>query len=209
MGAATWTRHAIDITGEGPTEWSKYLTVEQLSDAIGLAPATIMDTLTRSPRDTDPRVAIYRPAARIGQTRLAAVPMWTPAQRDRYLDLAKVRAKTNSVERRRKAAGGAAGLPTYNLAEAAEKGLASTEELADITGLAENTLRRFAREHGDFPAEVGIAQRVPPQQYGPPRTLRRIEDVTRWLAARAAESGEPFDLDTADEGEHRDAVPAA
>lgn len=182
MGAAAWTEHAKDITKDGAEEWGKYLTAQQLSDGIGLAVATIMDTLARRPKDTDPRSAIYRPAVRIGQTAVAAVPMWTAEQRDRYITLAHARDAANTVERKRKAAGGAAGLPIYNVAEAAEKGLATTEELAGLTEYAENTLRRFAREGEGFPPEVGIAERVAPQQFGPPRTLRSIAAVRKWLA---------------------------
>lgn len=210
MGAAAWTRDAVDITEAGADEWGKYLTVQKLSDEIGLAVATIMDTLARNPLDADPRSAIFRPAARIGQTALAAVPLWAPEQRDRYLKLAKARNATNTVERKRKSAGGAAGLPVHNVAEAAERGLASTEELAEITGVAENTLRRWARENRDFPPEVGIAERVPPHQMGPPRTLRKIQAVKDWIAAYGQDRGRPFDADTADEvARDAEPVPAA
>lgn len=180
MGAAAWTEHATDITEGGPPVWSEYLTVEMLSDAIGLAPATIMDALTRRPTDTDPRHAIYRPAARIGQTRVAAVPMWGLDQAHAYNKLHRAREIALGESRRSKTVQ-AGNLPVYNVAAAAEKGLASTEELAEITGVAENTLRRWARENTDFPPEVGIAERVPPYQYGPPRTLREIGRVNAWI----------------------------
>lgn len=182
MGAAAWTAEAEDITEGGPSKWAEYLTAQQLSDLINLAPATIMDSLTRRPRPSDPRSAIYRPVARIGQTRVAAVPMWSREQADEYNELAEVRESHLADSRRAKTGGGAGGLPTYNVADAAEHGLASTEELAEITGMAENTLRRWARENADFPPEVGIAERVAPNQYGPPRTLRSIEAVQRWIA---------------------------
>ena len=187
MGAAAWTKTARDITEDGPLEWTKYLTVEQLSDAIDLAKATILDSLARrNLQDSDPRSAIYRPAARVGQTALNATPLWTWDQCDRYITLAEARAEQIVTARRRKTAKGVGQLPKYNVAEVAERGLASMEELATITGYAENTLRRFVRENPDFPPEVGIAPRVPPQQYGPPRTLRSIGQVKAWLKLKEA-----------------------
>lgn len=204
MGAATWTRHAIDITEDGPAEWGKYLTVQQLSDAIGLSPKTILDTLPRNPPlDIDPQVAIYRPAARTGggQSGLGATPLWTAEQRDRYIELKQERDEYNRTQRRRKRRGGEAGLPVYNIAEAAEKGLASLPELADITGYAENSLRRYDRQHGDFPAEVGIADRVPPNQMGPPRYLYSIDAVRAFLTRHSKTEADDIETGDTEEGD--------
>lgn len=179
MAAAAWTETAKDITRDRKV-WKRYLTAQQLSDRIGLSVETILDVLTRNPQDDDPRSAIVRPAARIGPTRLAAVPMWAPAQSRRYLELAAARpngGRRSAVDRSE--------LPVYSLEQAAEEGLASAKELAKILGIAENSIRRWAREEPDFPPEVAVAERIPPFQFGPPRVLRSIGAVRDWVLANA------------------------
>lgn len=174
MAAAAWTKYAEDITGDR-ARWDDYLDAAQLSDRIGLAEATIMDILTRSPQEGDPRIAIYRPAARLGQTRLSAVPMWKPEQAEQYLEM----------DARRTNASNRADLPVYSLQEATDRGLASTDELAAELGVAENSIRRWSREVPDFPPEVGQAERIPPFQFGPPRVLRSLDAVRRWVLENA------------------------
>jgi hypothetical protein len=175
MAAAAWTKGATDITGDRD-RWDDYLSVKQLSDRIGLGEVTIMDTLTRNPRQDDPRSAIAQPAARIGQTRVAAIPLWTPQQAQDYLTLYAARGTGDATR---------ADLPVYTLVRAAELGLASTDELHRLTGKAENSLRRWAREATDFPPELGQAERTPPFQFGPPRVLRSIADVCDWILRNA------------------------
>jgi hypothetical protein len=180
MAAAAWTSTATDITGK-PDTWADYLSAEQLGDRIELAVETILDTLTRRITDeTDPRIAIYRPAARIGPSRLNAMPRWTDEQASRYLALRAERDLAGRAERRRE-------LPVYTKAAAARSGLAGTAELADILGCAENTIRWWARaDAATFPAEVGTAAREGDFTFGPPRGLRRVRDVQKWVNADPA-----------------------
>lgn len=188
MAAARWTLDARDITRD-PDTWGDYLTAQELSDLIDLGENTIMDTLTRRVTDpTDPRIAIYRPAARIGPTRLNSLPRWTRDQAAEYLRLFEQRGTLPRAEDRRE-------LPVYTAAAAKRAGLASTAELAELLGRAENSLRWWARsfrvatdDTPAFPPEVGIAERQPPDQFGPPRGLRKIRDVQRWVDANARPS---------------------
>ena len=178
MAAAAWTETATDITGDRD-RWDDYLNVKGLADQIGLAPATIMDTLPlRTLQSDDPRSAIYRPAARIGQTRLAAIPMWDPAQAEAYNEIADGREDISQERAARRAR-----LPVYTLLQAAEHGLASTKELAQAIGVAENVVRKWSRNDATFPPEVAVAERVAPHQYGPPRMLRSLVEVRAWVLA--------------------------
>lgn len=203
MAAAAWTKQAEDITGDRG-RWDAYLNAQQLSNLIDRSEHTIMDTLTRNPRPDDPRSAIAQPAARIGQTALAAIPLWLPEQATAYLELQEARGD-GPAERDRSE------LPVYTVTEAADHGLASTDELAKITGKAENSLRRWAREAPDFPKELGAAERAVPFQFGPPRVLRSVVDVCDWILRNARlEPAEVAQLTQArDEAPIAPAAPAA
>lgn len=177
MTAAAWTTNAKDITYQEPL-WTQHLSAAALGDLIGLSEATVLDTITRRITDpTDPRSAIVQPAARIGATKLAAMPRWTVEQADDYLELAERRDLSPRAVTR-------AVLPLFTAAEAKAKGLAGTRDLADLLGCAENTIRWWARaEAKTFPPEVGIAAREAGAVYGPPRALRSIAKVTAWVNA--------------------------
>lgn len=180
MAAAAWTEHARDITTDRAA-WDKYMNAEQVSDYIvrqgyKLAPATVIDIINRNPAQDDPRRWLYQPAARLGRTRLAAVPMWSYDQVDHY-----IAAQHELAERTGTPGRDTTPKRVYTTTQAAREGLATVDELAKITGKAENSLRRWARERSNFPPEVGIAERIPPYQYGPPRALRVTADVLRWL----------------------------
>jgi len=228
MAAAAWTAYAEDITGD-QRRWGDYLSAAALEEYIGArlaargagdgpAKSTILDALTRRPAPDDPRYAIYRPAARIGLSALAATPMWAHRQGDAYVELAEARSTTTTAQRRAK-------LPVYTTAEQAERGLASTEELARLLDppRAENSLRRWQRENppgsqDPYPPERGIAERQEPYNLGPTRVLFAIAEVQAWVdrtgrrGARPYEPGDPTDPadDAADDPDaDRDATSAA
>jgi hypothetical protein len=175
MAAAAWTRHARDVSTE-PDARSRYLNVQELSTRIGLAVDTILDTLTRKLEDpTDPRTAILQPVARTGRSRVGADPYWSPEQADEYIRLREARDMRGRSLVRQK-------LPVYSKADARRAGLAGTAELAEIFDCAENTIRWWARSYAEtFPAEVGIAEREGDFMFGPPRGLRKVADVERWI----------------------------
>lgn len=169
MGLARWAMEARDLT-DTPAEAGKYLTVGQLSDAIGLAPGTIKDSITRSPiTNTDnPRSAICMPAARIGDN----LPLWSPEQRDNFL---RIRQEVESAKDAAKQ------LEAVTAAEARERNLYSLVELAEMFNLHDQTLRRAQSQDGSFPRAVARRRKDLP---GVPEHLFELDPMIEWAQTK-------------------------
>lgn len=159
---ARWAAGALDLTGDIETA-ATFLTIGQVSDATGLSPETIKDSLTRRriTNPGNPRGALCRPQARVGD-----VPLWGQGQVDEY--------------HRRVKALNALGtdLPLVSTAEARERDLASTEEIATLFDLHDQTVRRWQRYDETYPAAV--ARRDRDGRSGPPEHVRELAAVLKW-----------------------------
>lgn len=169
MSRARWATQAKDLTAT-PGEASKYLTVGQLSDAIGLAPGTIRDSITRAPitNPDNPRSAICRPAAHVG----TKVPLWSPKQRDEYLRIRREADDARDVIER---------LEAITATEARERGLYSLVELAERFNVHDQTLRRAQSQDGSFPRAIARRRKDVP---GVPEHLFSLEAMNGWAAAK-------------------------
>jgi hypothetical protein len=166
MSRARWATGATDLTAT-PGEASKYLTVGQLSDAIGLAPGTIKDSITRAPitNPDNPRSAICRPAARIGD-----LPLWTPEQRDRFLRIRRTTDEKSAVK-----------LEAITADEARERDLYSLVELAEMFDVHDQTLRRAQSQDKDFPRAVARRRKAIP---GVPEHLFKLDPMVKWARTK-------------------------
>src|SRR5687768_17489955 len=140
---ARWAAGALDLTGDLETA-ATYFTVGQVADATGLSPETIKDSLTRREitNAANPRGALCRPAARVGD-----VPLWSKTQVDEY------------HKRQKALAAGETALPLVSTAEATERQLVSTEEIAELFDLHDQTVRRWQRYDETYPAAVARRDR--------------------------------------------------
>ncbi|NUT90889.1 MAG: hypothetical protein HOY78_02550 [Saccharothrix sp.] len=169
---AQWARQAEDISLQSKRV-PEFLTIGEVSNATGLSESTLEDSLTRSANTNpaSPRGALCRPAARFFN-----VPLWSHAQLDEYhrrLALQNGDAQDATLER-------------FTQAEAEQKGLASTPELAELFGLAAQTLRRAQESDGTYPKAVGRLRDTGTP--GPPEHLRRLTDMVRWARERGYET---------------------
>lgn len=173
---AQWAVQAIDLTAN-PGEAAKYLTVGQLSDAVGLAESTILDSITRAPITVaaNPRSAICRPAAHIG----FKVPLWNPKQRDEYLRIREESNDAKDVVRK---------LEGVNEEEARKRGLHSLVEFSGMFDLHDQTLRRAASQDKTFPHAV--AQREV-DTAGVPEHLFPIEQMFNWARSKGYTTDTP------------------
>jgi hypothetical protein len=163
---ARWAAGALDLTGDIETA-ATYCTIGHVSDATGLSQETIKDSLTRREitNPTNPRGALCRPAARVGD-----VPLWSQGQVDEY-------------HRRAKALEGAeTDLPLVSTADARERGLVSTEEIATHFGLHDQTVRRWQRYDETYPDAV--ARRDRDGRSGPPEHVRDLRAVLAWAETK-------------------------
>lgn len=163
---ARWAAGALDLTGDIETA-ATYFTIGHVSDATGLSPETIKDSLTRREitNPANPRGALCRPAARVGD-----VPLWSKGQVDEY-------------HRRVKALEGAeTDLPLVSAEDARERGLVSTEEIAAHFGLHDQTVRRWQRYDETYPDAV--ARRERGGRSGPPEHVRDLRAVLEWAEAK-------------------------
>jgi hypothetical protein len=171
---ARWADGALDLTDD-LEQAASYLTVGRVSDATGLSANTIRDSLTRREITTpeNPRGALCRPAARIGD-----VPLWAQEQVDEFL-------------RRKEAAEAIAAtdLPLVSDEEASRRGLASTEEIATRFGQHDQTVRRWQRYDKDYPKAVARLSRD--GRSGPPEHLRELAAVDAWHEAKLARGDDP------------------
>ncbi len=159
---ARWAAGALDLTGDLETA-ATYFTVGQVADATGLSPNTINDSLTRRKitNEANPRGALCRPEARVGD-----VPLWSQAQVDEY-------------HRRHTAlAAVETDLPLVSVIEAADRGLVSTEEIAELFDLHDQTVRRWQRYDETYPDAV--ARRDRNGRSGPPEHVRELRAVLAW-----------------------------
>lgn len=163
---ARWAAGALDLTGDLETA-ATYLTIGHVSDATGLSPNTISDSLTRREitNPANPRGALCRPAARVGD-----VPLWAQAQVEEYLKRQRGQAATE------------VDLPLVSTAEGAERGLVSTEEIAELFDLHDQTVRRWQRFDSTYPAAV--ARRSRDGRSGPPEHVRELRAVMAWAESK-------------------------
>lgn len=183
MPAARWTETAVDLS-ETPGKVADYLGLDQVCAAVKLSPATVEDSLLRPPIDdpTNPRGAICRPAARIGGT-LRPTPLWAPYQVEDYKARKAARSGVKATKRKAQTS-----LPEISPEDAGRRGLALVEQIAARMGLAENTVRRFARDYRSvFPEVIAIAPREGARHFGPPKEYRDYEAVRTWIERFQAE----------------------
>lgn len=169
MAFARWAIEAIDLTAT-PGKSADYLTIGQLSDAIGLSEETIKDSITRAPiTQTDsPRSAICLPAAHIG----GKVPLWTEEQRDRFLAIRQEQEEARDVIRK---------LEAVTAAQARERNLYSIIEYAAMFQLHDQTLRRAQSQDGNFPRAVARRRKDNP---GVPEHLFELEPMIKWARSK-------------------------
>lgn len=164
MSRAQWAQKAVDLTLT-PSKVPAYLTVGQLSDATGLSDKYLLDPLTRAEitNPDNPRGALCRPAAKFGDT-----PMWSHEQLAEYRRRVDARSKTE--------------LETVTPAEARERRLYSTAELAEVLDVHDQTLRRAQNNDVEYPPAV--ARRVRVGNPGPPDHVRSLDAVLKWAHRR-------------------------
>lgn len=163
---ARWAADALDLTNDIETA-ATYFTKGQVSDATGLSVNTIADSLTRREitNPLNPRGALCRPAARVGD-----VPLWSQGQIDEYHRRVKA---LESAE---------TDLPLVSTEEARERELVSTEEIAELFGLHDQTVRRWQRYDSTYPAPVGRRSRD--GRSGPPEHVRELRAVMAWAESK-------------------------
>jgi hypothetical protein len=166
MSRARWSADALDLA-RNPEKITDYLTVGQLSDATGLAEATLKDSLTREKitNEENPRGALCRPAAKFG-----GEPMWHPDQLAEFRR--RVAVKNGDTE----------DLPLITAAEATERQLVSIAEIAELLGVHDQTLRSAQAKDSTFPA--AIARRSRGGRPGVPEHVRKLDDVMNWANTR-------------------------
>lgn len=166
MTRAQWAQGIPDIITT-PGRITEFLTSGQLSDATGLAENTLLDRLTRKPitRKDSPRGALCRPAARLGD-----LPLWSPEQ------LAEYHARIEARNKREQE------LPVVTPAQARERHLYSTFELAEMLGLHDQTLRRAQGDDEDYPDVVATRSRD--GRPGVPEHVRELGAVLEWAHGR-------------------------
>lgn len=166
MSRARWSADALDLSA-APDKISDYLTVGQLSDATGLAVATLKDSLTREAitNEDNPRGALCRPAAKFG-----GEPLWSTSQLAEFKR--RVAVKNGDSE----------DLPLVSAEEAAERKLVSIAEIAEMFALHDQTLRSAQAKDGNFPP--AIARRSRGGRPGVPEHVRELDAVLAWAETR-------------------------
>lgn len=168
-------------------EAGDYLNVAQVSSATGFAVATILDLLSRPPitSEDNPQGPLSRPAARIGNN-----PLYSHAQI----------AETNrrlALGRRQHFGGGDMPLPSVSPDEALRQGLLSTDEIASLAvtertpdGVRDQTVRRWSRDHTDFPPRVALRTRQGGRPGVPMVMYEGLKAIT-WLVDHGYAEGDP------------------
>jgi hypothetical protein len=174
---ARWAAGALDLTNDIETA-ATYLTIGQVSDATGLSQHTISDSLTRKEitNPETPRGALCRPAARVGD-----VPLWSQGQVDEFHRRQRIRDEKRSRGEE---------LPTVSVQEARERGLVSTEEVAELFGQHDQTVRRWERYDAAYPRKV--AKRAREGQSGPPEHVRELAAIRAWATERGYTEAVPI-----------------
>lgn len=169
---ARWTLSATDLSAT-PKEAGRYLAVGEVSDATGLAQATILDAITRNISNADnPLIALASPAVIFNKG-----PLWSTEQVDQY-----------NAQQKAKTAGKAltsALLPRISPEEAQQRGLVSLRELAERSQQHEQTVRRWVKDQR-FPQAV--ARRKQEGEPGQPEHVYPQVDALTWIAQRLADS---------------------
>lgn len=182
---AQWVTGIPDLINN-LAEAGNYLNVSQVSTETGFAVATIVDLLSRPPitSKTNPQGPLSRPARRIGNN-----PLYSREQ----VDEAKHRL---AAGRHSHFGGGDEPLPSVDHAEAIRRNLLSTEEIASLAtkanpdGVRDQTIRRWSRDHDDFPPRVALRARegnhpgVPMVMYDGPKAIE-------WLIKHGYAEGNP------------------
>lgn len=148
------------------TKAAQQLTLGQLSDATGLSIKTIEDSLTRA-KITSPdneRGAIDRPMYSVGGN-----PLWSHSQLAEYARRARI---VKVIE-----------LPHISSFDADMGGLISTNEVAKLFGIHDQTVRRWEANFSDtYPS--AIARRSRDGRPGVPEHVRELSKIVEWVKAR-------------------------
>lgn len=180
---AVWAKEVPDLYGD-LDQAQHYLTIQQVSEQTGLAVTTIFDALSRPQitKESNPLCHLSRPAARVGNR-----PLWSAEQ------VAKTR-QARELAGDRFLGGGTERLDTILPEDSNKLGYLSTVEIAELvpnprTGRPyhEQTVRRWAREHGDFPKAVALRSRESGHP-GVPLVVYDGNQVRAWLT----KEGIPF-----------------
>lgn len=173
---ARWADTATDLSNDLPKA-AQQLTLGQLADATGLSAKTIEDSLTREKitSEDNPRGAIDRPDYMVGGD-----PLWSPTQLAEY---AKRTQMTRDVV-----------LPLVSSEEAETRRLISTNELAELFGIHDQTVRRWEANFRDtYPPAVGRRSRD--GRPGVPEHVRELDKIVAWVKVqndRRAAEGKPL-----------------
>lgn len=172
---ARWVAGAKDITAT-PEDAANYLTIARLSELIGLAPGTIMDSITRRPitKKTNPRSAICQPVAHIAEK----LPFWSHKQLNDFLD---IRRNNQEAKEEAKRSGTKLRLEPVTEAEAARRGLFSLVQFAEQLNIHDQTLRRAHSQDGSFPHAVAQLDK---DTAGVPEHLFPAKKVMTWARAQ-------------------------
>lgn len=171
---AHWAEDVPDLYGDA-SQLSNYLTLPEVADRTSLSPNTLKDALSR-PRITRADNAMYalcRPAGRVGNQ-----PYYSPEQVEQALEIAQ-------SSQHRHLGGSDEELPGVTAEESENTGLISVVEIADFTGMHEQTVRRYIREDETFPKAVALRARGGREGVkahpGVPIVVRELEDVQAWV----------------------------
>lgn len=190
---AQWVTGIDDLIND-LAKAANYLNVSQVATETGLAVATITDLLSRPPitSEANPQGPLSRPEARIGNQ-----PLYSHEQ------VAEAKRRL-AAGRHSHFGGGDEPLPSVDPADARKRNLLSTEEIASLAtrtkdgkpapdGVRDQTIRRWSRDHQDFPPRVALRARegghpgVPMVMYD---GLKAIE----WLIQHSYAEGDPKEI---------------
>lgn len=182
---AQWVTGIKDLIND-LADAGNYLNVSQVSTETGLAVATITDLLSRPPitSKTNPQGPLSRPDARIGNQ-----PLYSRDQ----VDEAKRRL---AAGRHSHFGGGESPLPSIDPAEALRRNLLSTDEIAALAtksnpdGVRDQTIRRWSRDHQDFPPRVALRAREGGHP-GVPMVMYDGLKAIKWLVDHGYAEGDP------------------
>lgn len=179
---AGWARNVRDLYEGGDlAEAAGLLNAAAVASATGLSKQTIEDALSRPQvtKKTNPLYWISRPHCRMGNA-----PLWSPEQ---VAEAAKVR----DSEEPRHLGGGDERLPRIDVESSDARGYLSTNEIAEMIPnrrnpaktVHEQTVRRWARDHGDFPKAVALRSRAGGHP-GVPIVVYDGGEIRDWLYSR-------------------------
>lgn len=179
---AGWARDVVDLYETGDlAEAANLLNAAAVASATGLSIKTIEDALSRPPvtKKTNPLYPLSRPHRRMGNS-----PLWSHEQVDQAVEL-------RQVDGPRYLGGGDEQLPTIDPGSADALGYLSTTEIAAMVPnprnpertVHEQTVRRWAREYGDFPNAVALRERVGSHP-GVPIVVYNGDEIRAWLYSK-------------------------